>query len=100
MKRDSTIAKAAKAHVRDYLDNHLDGRFEFHNLEHTETVVKAVNAICQETGIDEHGRRILQVAAWFHDVGYTDRMERQLYTFSFIKRLFFIGKSSEYTNCF
>jgi predicted metal-dependent HD superfamily phosphohydrolase len=75
MKIDSTIAKAAKSYVRDYLVSHLDENFQFHNLEHTETVVKAVNAICQETGIDEHGRRILQVAAWFHDVGYTERME-------------------------
>ena len=75
MRIDSTIAKAAKAYVRGYLATGLEKRFEFHNLGHTEAVVEAVNAICNETAIDEHGRRILQVAAWFHDLGYTERME-------------------------
>src|SRR5690242_1579797 len=75
MRIDSTIAKAARAYVREYLARGLDGKFEFHNEAHTETVVEAVNTICQEIAIDEHGRRILQVAAWFHDLGYTQRME-------------------------
>ena len=75
MRIDSTIAKAAKTYVRGYLATGLDTKFEFHNLNHTEEVVEAVNTICNESAIDEHGRRILQVASWFHDLGYTERME-------------------------
>jgi predicted metal-dependent HD superfamily phosphohydrolase len=75
MKIDSTIAKAAKAYVKNYLAEKLDPKFEFHNLDHTAGVVKAVNTICFELGVDEHDKRIIQVAAWFHDTGYTERME-------------------------
>jgi predicted metal-dependent HD superfamily phosphohydrolase len=75
MKIDSTITKAAKAFVKDYLAEHLDKKFEFHSLDHTRGVVKAVNRICLEIGVDDHTRRILQVAAWFHDTGYTERIE-------------------------
>jgi predicted metal-dependent HD superfamily phosphohydrolase len=76
MRIDSTIAKAAKKYVTNYLNDHLDPKFSFHNIDHTIAVVEAVNKICNEVQLDEHGRRILQVAAWFHDVGYTERMDQ------------------------
>lgn len=75
MRIDSGIAKSAKVHVKNYLSRHLDKKFKFHDLGHTVSVVNAVNTICFETGIDEHEKAILLVAAWFHDVGYTDRLE-------------------------
>lgn len=75
MKIDSIIVKAAEAYVRNYMSEHLDKNFGFHNLSHTLTVVKAVETICVESGIDKHEKRILQVAAWFHDLGYTQRID-------------------------
>ena len=75
MKIDSIIVKAAEAYARNYISEHLDKNFGFHNLSHTLTVVKAVETICSESGRDKHEKRILLVAAWFHDLGYTQRID-------------------------
>lgn len=75
MKIDSAIVLAAADHVKEYLSNNLDKKFTFHNLSHTIDVVNAVEMITAAMEIKKHERNILLVAAWFHDVGYTERIE-------------------------
>lgn len=75
MKIDSGIVMAAEDHVKEYLASNLDKKFAFHDLSHTMDVVSAVEMMAATTGIKKHEKNILLVAAWFHDVGYTERME-------------------------
>jgi predicted metal-dependent HD superfamily phosphohydrolase len=42
----------------------------FHNLQHTRTVVRAVEEIAAMMEITPKGKEILLLAAWFHDCGY------------------------------
>src|SRR5690349_13851528 len=76
MQINKQIVKEAEAFVTHNLAEHLNKQFLFHDITHTSNVVKAVTLICNETGIDKHEKRILQVAAWFHDIGYTQRIDQ------------------------
>ncbi|MFT3912125.1 MAG: DUF5706 domain-containing protein [Ferruginibacter sp.] len=75
MKIDSGIVLAAADHVKEYLSTNLDKKFGFHDLSHTIDVVSAVEMITAAMELKKHEKNILLVAAWFHDVGYTERME-------------------------
>ncbi|WP_224994633.1 Pycsar system effector family protein [Cesiribacter sp. SM1] len=44
----------------------------YHNLEHTEGVVKAADMIARHYALGDNDYFILITAAWFHDVGYFD----------------------------
>lgn len=43
----------------------------FHNLEHTKEVVQNVTFLCDAMNINKQDTEILQVAAWFHDTGFS-----------------------------
>lgn len=43
----------------------------YHNIAHTENVVRAVREIGPKEGISEKEINLLEIAAWFHDTGYT-----------------------------
>ncbi|MCG8475453.1 MAG: DUF5706 domain-containing protein [Cytophagales bacterium] len=42
----------------------------YHNLEHTQNVVRLCRIIGEDEGISEHEMLLLEIAAWFHDIGY------------------------------
>lgn len=44
--------------------------YRFHTLPHTEAVVNAVREIASFEEMSDHERRLVEAAAWFHDVGY------------------------------
>jgi predicted metal-dependent HD superfamily phosphohydrolase len=43
----------------------------YHNLSHTKEVVEAARMIGEHSNIPENELMLVQVAAWFHDLGYT-----------------------------
>lgn len=62
---DNLIASAsefAKQNIQD---------LPYHNIKHTEHVVRAVREIGENEGVDEKNIHLLEIAAWFHDTGYT-----------------------------
>lgn len=71
MRINDQIVKEASAYVTLYLDRHLPNCFHYHNLSHTTYVVNAVGLLCSANGITGEEQRILKVAAWFHDIGFT-----------------------------
>ncbi len=75
MKINNEIVKASASYASDYLSRNLDSKFVYHNLDHTIYVVKAVDMICSAMGVKSHNKKILLVAAWFHDLGYTQQMD-------------------------
>jgi predicted metal-dependent HD superfamily phosphohydrolase len=44
----------------------------YHNWNHTKRVVRVVKSIGNATRLEEDDIEILQIAAWFHDIGYID----------------------------
>jgi predicted metal-dependent HD superfamily phosphohydrolase len=65
-----SISGQAEQYVRDYFDLHPNGKLLYHNLYHTEKVVKAVRQIGQYYKLGETDLLIVITAAWFHDIGY------------------------------
>lgn len=63
------VAKFVKKLLKDELDPHL----YFHNENHTRYVVDAVLEIGKNTDLTEEELIVVQIAAWFHDVGYTKK---------------------------
>lgn len=64
------IDKAAE-YAKNLLTTKLDKNYLYHNLIHTERVVNAAKTICEATEISESEQEIIIVAAWLHDLGYT-----------------------------
>ncbi len=67
---NSLIAKAEK-YVFSLLTTELSSDFLYHNLSHTQRVVKATKVLAEGEKISKTDTNILILAAWFHDLGYT-----------------------------
>ncbi|HWK03978.1 MAG TPA: Pycsar system effector family protein [Puia sp.] len=66
----NNIQEQVKHYVRSFFDLHVDERMLYHNRTHTEKVVEAAIAIGQHYQLDEKDFFTVNVAAWFHDIGY------------------------------
>jgi len=75
MKITGQIQQQAAEHVRVYLTNKLSQLYCYHNLQHTENVINAINEIADGMRLNDQQRMILLVAGWFHDVGYVSKIE-------------------------
>jgi predicted metal-dependent HD superfamily phosphohydrolase len=60
----------AKQYIRNYFQTNNDVRFVYHNFEHTEEVVKAVQQIANHYQLNDEEYFIVTIAALFHDTGY------------------------------
>jgi predicted metal-dependent HD superfamily phosphohydrolase len=75
MKITHEIKQQAAEHVRVYLTNELSQPYCYHNLQHTENIINAINEIADGMRLNDQQRLILLVAGWFHDVGYVYTIE-------------------------
>jgi len=57
-------------HVKELFSNRGDINLVYHNLIHTEHVVKHAEAIALNYNLSGDDLLIVQIASWFHDVGY------------------------------
>lgn len=57
-------------HVRSYFSTQHDDKLVYHNLQHTEGVVRAVKQIAEHYQLNDQDYFTVVAAAWFHDVGY------------------------------
>ncbi len=64
------IVNEIKAHVNALYWQYSNRQLPYHNLIHTERVVKAAEKMCSYYNLAENDRLIVLTAAWFHDVGY------------------------------
>jgi len=71
-----SIAKKSELFVKQLLTDGLSKDHAYHNLPHTESVVSAVESLAQLSGINENELELLQIAAWFHDTGFTKGYEQ------------------------
>ena len=63
------IAEVEK-HATSLLRTKLSHDYTYHNLSHTQRVVKSTKELIEGENITENDANHLIVAAWFHDVGY------------------------------
>lgn len=72
---DRFLLKNIAEHAYYILSNKLPKELTFHNLEHTQSVVRAAQIIGHGEGLDENEMAIVEIAALFHDVGYQDSLD-------------------------
>jgi predicted metal-dependent HD superfamily phosphohydrolase len=64
------LNKKVQDYMLGFFHNQHDKTFIYHNLIHTQNVVKAVTQIANHYQLDEKDKFIVLTAAWFHDAGY------------------------------
>jgi len=64
------ILEKASDYVHTYYREHDMPALVYHNLQHTEAVVTAATQIANHYQLDDEEFFIVQVSAWFHDLGY------------------------------
>ena len=64
--------KGIAAFVEQYINENIDDTYVFHDFKHTEAVVQALHDLFTHFEISESDQRILEIAAWFHDLGYSE----------------------------
>ncbi|MFZ4544632.1 MAG: Pycsar system effector family protein [Saprospiraceae bacterium] len=64
------ILESVKAYVTDYISKNVSPEYVFHNIIHTEQVVAGVIEISEELHFSKDESEMMQIAAWFHDIGY------------------------------
>ena len=71
----STLIIDAEKHVFNLLNTNLERKYVYHNLAHTQKVVEKVNELAEDLKVDEISAENLQLAALFHDTGFTKEAE-------------------------
>src|SRR5688572_25924083 len=66
------IIKKAEDFVSNYLREKLSPKLIYHNYAHTLDVVNNSRKIGKKSGLKDEELEIVTLAAWFHDVGYSD----------------------------
>lgn len=68
-----TLIQKSENFVRKYLGEKLSADVLYHNISHTERVVKRVEELATWENCSEEEKELLAIAAWFHDVGFTQQ---------------------------
>ncbi len=71
----SEIIEKTKSFVTDLLNNELASEYLYHNLRHTQRVVKSSEEIINYRNLNALDSETLILAAWLHDTGYTKGSE-------------------------
>jgi len=71
-KADTLLSKVG-SFVEDRLKSRLSQKMYFHNLEHTLLVVEGVQVIGSHEGLSKEDHLIVILAAFLHDLGYTEK---------------------------
>lgn len=68
---ETSVVKDVKEHVMELLSSQLSDDLTYHSINHTLDVVKSANEIAEGQSFSEDEMEIINIAAWFHDTGYT-----------------------------
>ncbi len=64
------LLEKVQDYVLKYYSKHHAADLVYHNLQHTEDVVKAATKIANHYQLSDHDTFIVLAAAWFHDLGH------------------------------
>ena len=62
----------AEKYATSIIRSQLSHVYIYHNLSHTQRVVKFTNKLIEAENISEADAENLLISAWFHDTGYTE----------------------------
>lgn len=66
----SELLQRVAQHQLDFFQSQADPHLVYHNLPHTQGVVKAASQIADHYQLNERDYFVVVAAAWFHDAGY------------------------------
>lgn len=66
----TNITQKAENFVIDLFDKHKKDELDYHNLDHTRSVVTRSHEIAAQYELKEKDLAVLYIAAWFHDTGH------------------------------
>ncbi|MEJ5995909.1 Pycsar system effector family protein [Pedobacter sp. Du54] len=69
------LLEEVKNFVLDYFHTHHDAKLVYHNLDHTQSVVKATMQIANHYQLNDRDFFIVCTGAWFHDTGYFEDIQ-------------------------
>ncbi|MCB0592982.1 MAG: HD domain-containing protein [Lewinellaceae bacterium] len=72
---DKAILQDARKYVYDYLTEHLPAEYTFHDYDHAEEVAEISGLLAKKAELASEEALLLRLAAWFHDVGYSEGAE-------------------------
>lgn len=72
---ETSLLAAAETAVYQLLAEHLPPRYVFHDFNHAKATAAIAAELTAEANLPEATRNALIIAAWFHDVGYTEGEE-------------------------
>ena len=64
------LSKKVQDYVQSLFRAQKEKSFLYHNLSHTESVVRSASQIANHYQLNEKDFFIVTTAAWFHDTGY------------------------------
>ncbi len=67
----SEIVEKTKEYVINLLSNELNSNYLYHNLRHTQRVVKNTKELLEAYDLNDKENEAVELAAWLHDTGYT-----------------------------
>ena len=70
-----SILQKVESYVTSQLTENLPSAYIYHNLSHTQRVVKYVKELNEGEKVSAKNAQILELAAWFHDVGFIKNHE-------------------------
>jgi len=70
------ILDQVKTHIERAFASRLDDKLVYHNLAHTEHVVKHAVELANYYKLDDKDFFIVLAASWFHDLGYIDKWDQ------------------------
>ncbi|KAA8482594.1 putative metal-dependent HD superfamily phosphohydrolase [Arcticibacter tournemirensis] len=70
MNNYQSVLDQVRHYVTSYYKQNDKADFTYHNLKHTEAVVKAATNISNHYQLDDKNFFVVLCAAWFHDIGY------------------------------
>ena len=72
---ENNLLLDVESYAVNFITRNVSKDYTFHDLQHTISVVKAANRIGKEMNLTEEELEVLQIAAWFHDLGYDQGKE-------------------------
>lgn len=65
-----TIMQETGEYIKSYMSQHKNPNLYYHNLTHTEKVVRAAKQIVSHYKLSDKDFFIIIIASWFHDIGH------------------------------
>ena len=71
----SSLLAGTEKYVFNLLNNDLDRKYVYHNLMHTQRVVEKTKTLLENLEVPENTAEDIEIAAWFHDIGFINVAE-------------------------